>query len=133
MRAEQPFAHEKEPIMLAPLRLNATVLSGHRIEVTAPELPEGAEVQLIVTDSHAPANTSPYPSALEAEYEALIEKEMHGTLTAAEARRLAVTCQIIAAIDSITLGNDVRALRLDQLQHELSQIQAEVDLYPNLP
>ncbi|MCX6359969.1 MAG: hypothetical protein NT029_09190 [Armatimonadetes bacterium] len=30
------------------LRLDATVLPGHRLEVTAPELPEGALVRLIV-------------------------------------------------------------------------------------
>ena len=30
------------------LRLEATVLPGHRLEVTAPELPEGAKVEVIV-------------------------------------------------------------------------------------
>jgi hypothetical protein len=30
------------------LRLEATVLPGHRLEVSAPELPEGAKVEVIV-------------------------------------------------------------------------------------
>jgi hypothetical protein len=30
------------------LRLKTTVLPGHRLEVTAPELPEGAKVEVIV-------------------------------------------------------------------------------------
>ena len=32
------------------LRFNTTVLPGHRIEVMTPELPEGFNVDLIVTD-----------------------------------------------------------------------------------
>jgi len=34
--------------MQAALRLETTVLPGHRIEVTAPELPEGATVEVII-------------------------------------------------------------------------------------
>jgi hypothetical protein len=34
--------------MLSALRLEATVLPGNRIEVSAPELPEGAKVEVIV-------------------------------------------------------------------------------------
>jgi hypothetical protein len=34
--------------MQATLRLETTVLPGHRLEVTAPELPEGARVEVIV-------------------------------------------------------------------------------------
>jgi hypothetical protein len=35
-------------IMQAALRLEATVLPGHRLEITAAELPEGATVEVIV-------------------------------------------------------------------------------------
>jgi hypothetical protein len=34
--------------MRASLRLETTVLPGHRLEVSAPELPEGARVEVIV-------------------------------------------------------------------------------------
>lgn len=34
--------------MQAALRLETTILPGHRLEVSAPELPEGAKVEVIV-------------------------------------------------------------------------------------
>jgi hypothetical protein len=34
--------------MQAALRLETTVLPGHRLEITSPELPEGARVEVIV-------------------------------------------------------------------------------------
>ena len=34
--------------MQTALRLETTVLPGHRLEITAPELPEGAKVEVIV-------------------------------------------------------------------------------------
>ena len=49
--------------MQAALRLETTVLPGHRLEVCAPELPEGATVEVIVV---LPEKPSPqYSSALE--------------------------------------------------------------------
>ena len=45
------------------LRVQTTVLPGHRLEVSAPELPEGAKVEVIVV---LPENTQPrFRSALE--------------------------------------------------------------------
>jgi hypothetical protein len=41
--------------MQAALRLEATVLPGHRLEITAPELPEGAKVEVIVVLPQQPA------------------------------------------------------------------------------
>jgi len=35
-------------MILSALRLETTVLPGHRLELTAPELPEGAKVEVIV-------------------------------------------------------------------------------------
>jgi hypothetical protein len=40
--------------MQTAIKLNATVLSGHRIEIIAPELPEGAHVEVIVMLPEAP-------------------------------------------------------------------------------
>jgi hypothetical protein len=42
--------------MQAALRMETTVLPGHRLEVSAPELPEGATVEVIVV---LPATTPP--------------------------------------------------------------------------
>ncbi len=48
--------------MQAALRLEATVLPGHRLEISAPELPVGARVDIIVVlpEEHP----SPFESAL---------------------------------------------------------------------
>jgi len=46
--------------MQSALRLETTVLPGHRVEITAPELPEGATVEVIVVlPETAPAKTLP--------------------------------------------------------------------------
>jgi hypothetical protein len=49
--------------MQAVLRLETTVLPGHRLEFSAPELPEGARVEVIVVLPAKP--TVPFGSALE--------------------------------------------------------------------
>ncbi len=49
--------------MQTALRMETTVLPGHRLEVTAPELPEGARVEVIVV---LPQRSEPqFDSALE--------------------------------------------------------------------
>jgi hypothetical protein len=40
--------------MQTALRLETTVLSGHRLEISAPELPEGAKVEVIVVLPETP-------------------------------------------------------------------------------
>jgi hypothetical protein len=112
------------------LRFSTTVLPGHRIEVTTPELPEGAHVELIVTDPSVEPFRR-YPSALEAEYDTLIDKELHCTLTEAEALRLQDICNVIAEIDRLTLSNDIRVQRLDQIEANLSQLRAEIEALPD--
>jgi hypothetical protein len=49
--------------MQTALRLETTVLPGHRLEVSAPELPEGATVEVIVVLPAQPV--SPHRSMLE--------------------------------------------------------------------
>lgn len=116
--------------MQATLKLHTTVLPGHRIEVTTPELPEGAHVELIVTDpSVEPFRL--YPSVLEAEYDALIDKELHCILTEAETLRLQDICHVIAEIDRLTLSNDIRIQRLDQVEADLAQLRAEIEALPD--
>ena len=116
--------------MQTALRLTTTVLSGHRIEVVAPELPEGACVDLIVTNPSAEPFQR-YPSTLEAEYDALIDKELHGALTKAENLRLQDICSVIAEIDRLTLSNNMRNQRFDQVEAELAQLRTEIDALPD--
>ncbi len=40
--------------MLKTLRMETTILPGHRLEVSTPELPEGANVQVVVVLSESP-------------------------------------------------------------------------------
>lgn len=49
--------------MQSALRLETTVLPGHRLEITAQELPEGARVEVIVVFPEKPAPQ--FASALE--------------------------------------------------------------------
>jgi hypothetical protein len=49
--------------MQSALRLETTVLPGHRLEISAPELPEGTRVEVIVVLPEKPE--SKYASALE--------------------------------------------------------------------
>lgn len=112
------------------LRLNATVQPGHRIEITAPELPEGSHVDVIITQESAEPYRR-YPSTLELEYDALIEKELHGALTEAEALRLQKVCHIFAEIDELTLQGDIRTQRLDQIEAQLADIRAEIERLPD--
>ena len=116
--------------MQTALRLTTTVLSGHRIEVTTPELPEGACVDLIVTDPSGETFRR-YPSALEVEYDALVDKELHGALTAVESLRLQDICNVIAEIDRLTLSNDIRNQRLYQAEAELVQLRTEIEALPD--
>jgi len=44
--------------MQTALRLEATVLPGHRLEISAPELPEGAKVEVIIVLPEAPKKQS---------------------------------------------------------------------------
>ena len=116
--------------MEAALRFNTTVLPGHRIEVMTPELPEGSCVELIVTDPSVEPFRH-YPSALEAEYHSLVDKELHGTLTEEEASRLQDICNVIAEIDRLTLSNDVRTQGLNRIEAELAEIRKEIEALPD--
>lgn len=49
--------------MQTALRMETTVLPGHRLEISAPELPEGAKVEVIVVLPEKPP--SRFASALE--------------------------------------------------------------------
>ena len=110
--------------------LNTTVRTGHRIEVTAPELPEGAEVRLIVSD----VSSEPilrYPSVLEVEYSALIDKQLHNALTDVEQRRLHDVRSVIAEIDRLTLAGAVRTQHLDETELELNRLRQQIEALPD--
>ena len=116
--------------MLTELKIQTTVLPGHRIEVITPELPEGACVELMVTDL-SEQTMRRYPSRLEAEYDVLIVKKLNRTLTEAEACRLQDIRNVIAEIDRLTLTDDIRVQRLDQIEAELAQLRAEIEALPD--
>lgn len=116
--------------MQTDLVLQTTVLPGHRIEVAAPELSEGDCVTVIISDRSC-TTLRRYPSILEAEYNVLIDKELHGTLTEVETVRLQDICNIIAEIDRLTLTDDIRMQRLDQIEAELAQLRAEIEALPD--
>lgn len=116
--------------MQTALRFNATVLPGHRIEITAPELSEGSCVHILITDPNV-ETIGRYPSILEAEYDALIEKKLDRTLTEAETSRLQDIRNVIAEIDRLTLSNDIRMQRLNQVEAELTQLRAEIEALPD--
>jgi hypothetical protein len=63
-RSRHPLEVSEEFLLMqAAIRLETTVLPGHRLEITAPELPEGARVEVIVV---LPAqSTSSFGSALD--------------------------------------------------------------------
>jgi hypothetical protein len=113
------------------LHFNTTVLPGHRIEITAPELAEGTSVELIVNDTSA-VSIRRYPSRLEAEYQALIDRQLHGGLNPAEAIRLQDICHVIEEIDRLTLSGDRRTVRLNQIEQEVAQIRATIEALPDL-
>jgi hypothetical protein len=112
------------------LTIQTTVLPGHRIEVTAPEWPEGACVELTISD---PTGTTSrrYPTILESEYDKLIEKKLDRTLTAADACRLQEIRNVIAEIDRLTLADDIRVQRLNQIDAELAQLREEIEALPD--
>lgn len=115
--------------MQTALRLQTTVLPGRRIEVTDPALPEGSRVELIILlpqDTLVPPGR--YPAAVEAEYNALLQKKFARTLTDEEALRLQAVRDEISAID--TNAPDIRALQAQKLREELAHIRAELDTLP---
>jgi hypothetical protein len=70
-----------------------------------------------------------YPSTVEAAYDELIEKEMHGNLSDADAERLSSVRDVINQIDRLTLTNDIQTDRLDMIGDELARIRAEIQEY----
>ncbi len=66
--------------MQTAITLSTTVLPGHRIELTDLQLREGQRVAVTIADDAAAYRR--YPSAIEAEYDALIEKKLDRSLSA---------------------------------------------------
>lgn len=115
------------------IRLTTRVLPGKRIEITAPELPESGTVELVIylpaTEGETAAASGRYPAALNAEYNALIDKKLARTLTVAEAARLEEVRAEIAAIDKQT--PDIREIQMAKLRAELAKIRAEIEALPD--
>ncbi len=117
--------------MQTALRFSATVQPGHRIEITDPHLPEGECVEVVVMNAPAPAR-SPYPAAIESEYQILIDKKLHRRLTNEEAVRLQDIKNIINEIDRVTLADDIRTRQLNFVEAELERLRIEIEALPDL-
>jgi predicted DNA-binding antitoxin AbrB/MazE fold protein len=93
-------------------------------------VPEGATVYitLIEDDQGRPPR---YPAAIEEQYQALTAKELSGTLTPEEACRLQDICNLIAEIDRLTPGADIRVRQAEKLLEEMGQIRAELEALPD--
>ena len=124
------------------LRFNTTVLPGHRIEVTTPELPEGASVELLVNQlseigdvlqerDGASALPPSYPEDVNVEYSVLIETQWQRTLTQSEQERLEVVKVQIDAHDAASDTNRLWERQIDAIHQQLAAIRQEVEALPD--
>src|SRR5262249_21999721 len=130
------------PPMQAALKLHTTVLPGHRIEVATPDLPEGAAVELVIYplpvgeqtrsdwDSPVPSD-SRYPSALDIEYESLIQIQWQRTLTEDERTRLEAIKAEMNALDTASHPNMVWDQQIANIHRQLAAIRQEVESLPD--
>ena len=95
--------------MQGALRVKTTVQPGHRVEFTAPDLPEGADIELSVRLSDTPEETS------RARFEALASRwqEETGALSSITQKAMHPAYQEI-----IGLGSDALPLILHELELE---------------
>ena len=73
-----------------------------------------------------------YPSALEGEYNSLIHKKLHHSLTETESTRLQQVRNVIAEIDRLINPTDIREQQATKLLDELIQIRTELEALPDL-
>jgi hypothetical protein len=128
--------------MQAALRLQAAILPGKRIEITAPELPERGTVELVIflpdMADKAPQETpdasaahNRYPDALNDEYNALIQTQWQRALTAQEATRLEELKAQINAYDGAADSDSVWERSLTRIREQLAEIRREVEALPD--
>lgn len=125
--------------MQAALTLQTTVLPGHRIEVAAPDIPEGASVELVIYClpekeqilSKTDAPITPYPEALNAEYMALIQTQWQRTLTENEQARLEAIKAEMDALDAASDTHRIWERRIESIRQQLAIIRQEVESLPD--
>ena len=94
-------------------------------------LPEGESVYITLTDDDEYSAPPRYPAAIEVQYRALSNKKMDRTLTEEEDCRLQDICNLIAEIDRLTPGADIRVRQGEKLLAELREIRAEIEALPD--
>jgi hypothetical protein len=130
--------------MQAALRLQAAILPGKRIEITAPELPERGTVELVIflpemaetapqETLHVSAAHNRYPEALNDEYNALIQTQWQRALTMQEAARLEELKAQINAYDGAADTDSVWERSLTRIREQLAEIRREVEALPDTP
>jgi hypothetical protein len=128
--------------MQAALKLNTVVLPGHRIEVATPDIPEGANVELIVyrlpdTEPSLPEQEGKIPAvgldavALNTEYEVLVQTQWQRNLTEKEQARLGA---IKAEMNALDEASDARLFldrQIANIHRQLAAIRQEVESLPD--
>ncbi len=117
------------------LKIHTTILQGHRIEASAPNLPEGADVELFVYLS----DTKPYASqsevsrsvALNREYEALIQTQWERKLTHEEVLRLQTVKADLDTLEEHSDAYQTWERRITTLQSHLAALRKEVEALPD--
>jgi hypothetical protein len=113
----------------AVLKIQTTVLPGHRIEVATPDIPEGASVELLVYRlPDAPVDAD--RTALDAEYEALIAAQWQRELTEPEKQRLE---EVKTALNSLAAPAGSPPFFDQQIAHIQQQLAAIRQLVEALP
>jgi hypothetical protein len=101
-------------------------LAGERVEITV--LPLSSPP---VNEQTAPATENRYPQPLREEYESLIHKKLHRTITAEEAARLEAVRAEINRIDRQSESWSQWERRAAKLDRELAELRQELESLPD--
>jgi len=124
--------------MSVALKVTTTVLPGHRIEVATPDLPEGARVELVISELSEPSSSVQdadnsshasirYPANLNAEYDLLIRTQRQRQLSASEQTRLDAIKAEIDAIDAASCSGDVFTYQMSRIHDQIVAIRLEIE------
>lgn len=128
------------------LRVNATVLPGHRIELAAPDFEEGSLVEVHIRD--ASLSTKPlsdpsssalsattehqfYPTELELEYQKLVSIQWQRALTFEESHRLGEVKGRMNELDQAVSPMPAWKAGMDRLELALEVLARKIDALPD--
>ena len=128
--------------MQTALKIQTTILPGHRIEVAAPDIPEGVCVEMLIyplseMTSLRPVMDSPLAHSpasgetLKAEYKVLIETQWQRALTASEQSQLEAIKAEMDALDAASDTNRLWNRQIEDIHCQLATIRQMVETLPN--